>query len=230
MSRSRLAVRPIEPGDDRAVRRLFDETVGLGRPLPFAVGAYRHYQGICLDWYLGRGRVDGAVAVDGLEVCGYALVCVRPADYERWLRRRAMSFLLRSGAAATRRSPSGQFLRLRIADAWYSWRDPFAAPMAAHAHLNLAPKARGGGAARMLVDHIDQRCRLAGFPGWCGEMNAPAGRRSAALQRLGAEIVHRVPNQTLSWLRGEAVERLTVVRRLEPSTSHGAEEPTRLIA
>jgi hypothetical protein len=54
----------------------------------------------------------------------------------------------------------------------------------------------------------------AGFESWDGEMNARAGRRVAALNRWGAEIVSRRPNGTLSWLTGSPVERLTVLRRV----------------
>ena len=207
-------VRPLEPGDDAAVRWLFAQTVGLGRPLPFPVDLFDLYQALCLDWYLGPGRSDAAVAVDDHAVSGYALVCTRPADYERWLRRKALGFLVRSGVAALRPSLSGRFLRLRIVDAWHARRHPISPPMSAHAHLNLAPRARRGPGARMLVEHIDERCRLAGLPGWFGEMNAPAGRRSGALVRLGATVVHRSPNRTLSWLCDTPVERMTVVRTL----------------
>lgn len=45
-------------------------------------------------------------------------------------------------------------------------------------------------------------------------MNARVGHRSRALERLGAIVIHRAPNHTLSWLLGQPVERLTVARRL----------------
>jgi hypothetical protein len=50
-------------------------------------------------------------------------------------------------------------------------------------------------------------------------MNALAGRRSRALERLGAMIVHRAPNHTLSWLLSQPVERLTVARWLPPASA-----------
>ena len=215
MGATRGTVRPVRAGDDPAVRELFAQTVGLGRPLPFPVAAFEHYQALCLDWYLGPGRADAAVAVDGAHVCGYALVCTRPQEFERWLRSRALLFLVRTAWPAMGRSESGRFLRLRVADAWTSRRHRFPPPMAAHAHLNLAVGQRAGAIGRLLVDHIDQRCRLAQLPGWFGEMNTPVGRRAGALERLGASVVHRAPNHTMSWLCGQPVERLTVVRRLE---------------
>jgi hypothetical protein len=83
-----------------------------------------------------------------------------------------------------------------------------------HAHLNLRPGLRAGWAGRWLADHVDAVCRRAGAPAWYGEINAPAGRRAAALERLGGEVVDRAPNRTLSALIGAEVERLTVLRRL----------------
>jgi hypothetical protein len=215
MGGTRLTVRPVRASDDPAVRELFAQTVGLGRPLPFPVAAFEHYQALCLDWYLGPGRADAAVAVDGAHVWGYALVCTHPKEFERWLRSRALLFLVRTAWPALSRGESGRFLRLRVADAWQSRRHRFAPPMAAHAHLNLAAGQRAGVTGRLLVDHIDQRCRLAHLPGWFGEMNAPVGRRARALERLGARVVHRAPNHTLSWLCGQPVERLTVVRHID---------------
>jgi hypothetical protein len=86
--------------------------------------------------------------------------------------------------------------------------------MPAHAHLNLTPSVRAGRGGRLLGDHIDSRVRRAGLPGWYGEINAIAGRRAAALERLGGEIVHRAHNHTLSAFAHRRIDRLTVVRRL----------------
>ncbi len=108
---------------------------------------------------------------------------------------------------------ASRFLRLRVRDGWHMWRHSVDAPFPAHAHINLAaPRPRLGG--RLLADHVDLRCRQAGLPGWFGEMNALVGHRARALERLGADIVHRAPNHTMSWLVGRPVERLTVARRV----------------
>ena len=97
------------------------------------------------------------------------------------------------------RSESGRFLRLRVADAWTSRRHRFPPPMAAHAHLNLAVGQRAGAIGRLLVDHIDRRCRLAQLPGWFGEMNTPVGRRAGALERLGrASCIGHQPHHELA--------------------------------
>jgi hypothetical protein len=155
----------------------------------------------------------------GGRITGYTLVCTDAAAHERWQRVHAAEF----SARVARRLVGGRlppdasrFLRLRLKDGWAMWRHGVVAPLPAHAHINLACHSRGALAGRRLADHVDRRCRLAGLPGWFGEMNAVAGRRAHALERLGGTIVHRAPNHTLSWLVGRPVERLTVARWLPP--------------
>ncbi len=211
----RVMVRPLVPSDEDSVRRLFRETVALGKPLPFPVAHFERYERLCLDWYLTDGQEDGAVAVCDGQICGYALVCTKPSSHRRWVRWRGALFPIRIMLPALRRTDGGRFYRLRLRDGWRMWRNGPPDPMPAHVHLNLVASERGRETGRLLVDHIDQRCEQAGLPGWFGEMNAPAGHRARALERLGAVIVHRAPNLTLSWVLGRSVERLTVVRRID---------------
>jgi hypothetical protein len=62
---------------------------------------------------------------------------------------------------------------------------------------------------------------MAGLSGWYGEINAVEGRRAKALELLGS-IVHKAPNHTLSWLVGQPVERLTLVRSLSSADERAA--------
>ncbi len=160
--------------------------------------------------------------VDGDTVLGYALVCLDAAAYRRWAVPAALAWGGRAaaGIAAGRlRGPAARFVRLRIADGLASWRAGPLAPAPAHAHVNLARGARGGAGFR-LTAHVDERCAEAGLDGWYGELNARAGRRATAVEQRGGRVVARAPNRTLSWLAGEPVERLTVVRRLPDLRLH----------
>jgi hypothetical protein len=220
-------LRSLRTGDDEAVRALFRETVCLGRPLPFDVPDWDAYESLCLDWYLGAGRDDAGVLVEGGNITGYTLVCTDAASYHKWQREHATHF----SALVARRLVSGRlhpdasrFLRLRLKDGWDMWRHGIVPPLPAHAHINLACQSRATLAGRLLADHVDRRCRLAGLPGWYGEMNAVAGRRARALERLGGTVVHRAPNHTLSWLLGQPVERLTVARWLPSVTGRERED------
>jgi hypothetical protein len=216
----KLIVRPFRDSDGAAIRHIFRSTIALGQPLPFPLPDFQRYESLCLDWYLTEGAVDAAVLDTGVSVVGYALVCTRPERYRRWNRRRALRF---TGRIMTRLAvgrygkEARRFYRLRMRDGWTLWRAGGDDPMPAHAHCNLLPGVRAGSAGRMLADHIDDRCRAAGVDGWFGEINAPCGRRAQALVRLGATVVRRAPNVTLSWLAGKPVERLTIVRHL-PAT------------
>jgi hypothetical protein len=213
-----LSVRPLAVGDDEAVRRTFRSTLVLGVSAPFVLPDLDRYEQLCLDWYLTEGRQWAAVVEDDDgDVAGYLLACPDTAGHERWLRVQAVRFTTRvlAGAASGRYPRAARtFWRLRLQDGWLAWRQGVPAPFPMHVHLNLVPGLRATQAGRLLVGHADAVCRAVGGTGWFGEVNAPVGRRAAAFERLGAEVVHRTPNLTFSWVRGEPVERLTVVRVL----------------
>lgn len=213
-----LAVRGLAgPADDQEIRRIFRSTVVLGRAVPFALPDLEHYEDLCLGWYLTAGRRWAAVLVGPSGVVGYVLVCPDNRVHDRWLRPRALRFTTRvlMGTATGRYQPlARRFWHLRLADGWHAWRDGVEPPMPAHVHVNLDPAARAAQAGRLLAGHADAVCTAAGLPGWCGEMNARAGHRGRALERLGGVVVHRTPNRTFSWVRGEPVERLTAARPL----------------
>lgn len=203
-----------DPADDEVVRDIFWSTIRLGGRLD-AVVRLRRYEELCLGWYLGPERALVRLLCEGGRPVGYVLLGTRRQAHRRWQRRRAVMFALTGAAAlaAQRHDPStARFVRLRLIDGWTLRSSPV--PMAVHVHLNLLPSARAGRGARLLVDHVDAVCRRLGEPGWFGEVNAPVGRRAAALGRVGLEVVHRAPNRTLSSVLQQPVERLTVVRSL----------------
>ena len=221
----RPTVRSLQPGDDDAIARLFDDTVLLGSPLSQLPVTFEYYRALSLGWYLGPGRDDAAVAADAdNEVVGYTLVCTDERAAARAARRGAATLARRVTAAAARGhldAASRAFYRARARDAWALVLTRRSPPAAVHAHLNVCSDARTFSVARALVDHIDTRCRLAGHGAWYGEMNERHGSRAGALERLGATIVSTAPNHTLSDLLGEPVRRLTLVRRLP---AHGGAE------
>lgn len=209
-----LTVRPLDDGDDDAVRDIFWSTIQLGSPLVEVTRLHR-YEELCLGWYLGPERHLVRLLCNGDRPVGYVLMGTGDPDHRRWVRRRAAMFAVTGVAAlATRRvgPVTARFVRLRLLDGWALRKAPD--PMAVHIHLNLVRSARAGRGAHLLTAHVDAVCRRLGEPGWFGEVNAPVGRRSAALERLGFEVVHRAPNRTLSAMLERPIERLTVVRHL----------------
>lgn len=216
-----MIVRPLAPGDDAAVRRIFRATLGLGRPVPFPLPGLRRYEHLCLDWYLGPGRADAAVAEHDGAVVGYATVCTDGTAHARATRREALRFTAWAVTClATGRlpAPARTFWRLRLVDGWLAWRHAAGRRPPAHAHVNLDATARGTNAASLLLAHVDARARAAGLSGWQGEVNAVRGRRRLALERLVGPVVDTVPNRTYSWLAARPVDRLTVDRTIPAAT------------
>jgi hypothetical protein len=220
--REGAVVRPLTESDEVELRRLFRETMVMGVPLPFSLEDGGRYESLCLDWYLGPGHGDAAVVDADGPIVGFALVCTDPAAYRRWVRTRAARYALYSLHTLLRtdpRAPISRFHRSRLRDGWVMLRNP-TPQFAAHAHINVLPHELARWAGGSLLNFVDERCRISGWPGWSGEINAVAGRRAKALERIVGPVVHRSRNHTLSWLTGRPVERLTVTRTLPPvSTS-----------
>ena len=201
--------------DHDRIRAVFARTLALGRPV--TVDGLDAYARFCLDWYLDAPGGTVAVHTDDGVVEGYVLVCTDEEAFDRHQRRAALRYLLALVALAVRGGLTGdtwRFHRLRLLDGWYLFRHAPVRPAPAHLHQNLLPGARTGRVARALVSVADDAVAAAGHRAWYAEINAPVGRRAGALGRLGATVLHRAPNRTLTALAGEPVERLTVVRHL----------------
>jgi hypothetical protein len=214
-----MIARGLRIGEERAVERIFLDTIASGRPLPFSGPEVDEYTDLCLGWYLGPGR-DDVLVLDHLgSAVGYALVCTDDRAHRRWARPVATTWTVRAARGIlTGRfdEASARFHRLRLRDGWATMLGP-PPPYNAHLHLNVADGHRGGAAGRLLIDAAEERFRAAGVRWWYGEINAPVGRRGAALERRGARIVHRQPNLTLSWLADRPIERLRFTREVPPA-------------
>lgn len=209
-----MNTRGLRPGDDRAVEGLFTATVALGRPLPFACPRFEDYVDLCLGWYLGPGRDDVVLLEELDRIVGYALVCVDGRSHREWVRRVAAGWTVHTvrGILAGRYPREAErFYRLRLRDGWDGLIGP-PPPCPAHLHLNVAETQRGASAGRLLIDAAEQRLRDGGQKQWYGEINVPVGRRAGALERLGARVLLRQPNRTLSWVADRPIERLRVTR------------------
>jgi hypothetical protein len=212
-----VTVRPLGPSDDAAVIDIFGATMLLGRRTEAPLALFDRYADLCLGWYLGPGRADAAVAsIDG-EIVGYALVCADSVGQAKWVRRHTPSLMTTVGG----RLVSGRLDRFsrsfysgRARDARTLWKSGSAPPFPVHAHLNVLPHGRTGTVALHLRDHIDERARCSGSPGWWAEMNAIDGRRERALERLGLHVMSRQRSETMSSLLEREVVRLTLHRPL----------------
>lgn len=209
---------------DHEVRRLFTATVMMGVPAGHDIVCFGWYEHVCLDWYLSAGRRHAAVVVDDADdaVVGYALMCADERSFNRWTSRA----IGRTAAVVLWKLVTGRLDRRSIAFWWQRTRDAVELrrrhaqpPARAHAHMNVRAGNRSGGASLRLLAFLDECAVAAGEPRWYGEINTFDESRVRALQRLGLDVVHRSPNMTLSRYFGRPVERLTVVRDVQRSST-----------
>jgi ribosomal protein S18 acetylase RimI-like enzyme len=160
-------VRPYEPADREALRRVCFETGLMGGPVSHLYGDLDSFADMFCTWYLDHEPESVGVVDDGTgAAAGYLVGCVdtrRAARPERVM-----------AAAALRRG-----LLFRPATAGFLWRsigDIVAAGFdveehvdlrryPAHLHIDLLPHVRGTGLGRVLMSNWLDRLRSLGVPG-----------------------------------------------------------------
>jgi len=202
-----------------AVEDLFRATMLAGGPIPFFLHGLDHYTHFALDWYFSAPGGHVLVALDNDRVAGYALVATDPVAYARHLRRALASLALRLSthlALGRINAESRSFYRDRVGDSWRIWRDRRRVDVhdEPHVHMNVVADARRGTTAAALVDAVDAIVRTAGHGSWIGEVNAAAGRRRRALERVVGTILDERHNVTASRILGTPIVRYTVRRRV----------------
>jgi hypothetical protein len=81
-----------------------------------------------------------------------------------------------------------------------------------HVHLNVVSGYNDGSVSLRLRAHADNVCISSGAAAYFGEMNSIGKRRTLGLRRVGGEIIDQSTNRTFSWLTGQDIHRLTMVR------------------
>lgn len=216
-------IRPMQPTDAVEIRRIFRETLSRTGTTPVQLGDLRSYEDLCLDWYLRFGEV--LVVVHDDRVAGYLLACLDERHHRSWQRRRALRWAASSlleVATGRRRAAARRFVLLRLRDGLTTWRHAAKPPADAHAHVNLEPQLRAGRIGPSLARRMDVLTLTAGLTAWYGEMNRPRERHHHTLERRGIRIVDRRPSATFSWLAGEPIERLTLVRQVRDRRTDAA--------
>ena len=214
-------------GREEQIRRLFWETVTIGHPLPFELTCAKHYENLGLNLYLINGAADSTVALVDGEVVGYSLVCCDSESFHQ-VHRKYFVILVASVLLAliTGRSnkESRRFYWLRLQDSLTISRTRKVLPknVHMHAHLNVGHGFQDGSVSRKLRDHADRVCLSYGATAYFGEINAVGGRRILGLHRVGGQIVNDSTNKTFSWLTGQDVHRLTLIRHLAANEQQAA--------
>ena len=214
-------------GWEKQIRQLFWETVTIGHPLSFELSCAKQYEDLGLNWYLVHGAKDSTVALVDGKVIGYCLVCCDSTSFHKSQRRHfailVWSVLL---ALVTGRSnkESRRFYWLRLQDSLTISRTRKVLPknVHMHVHLNVGHGFQDGSVSRRMRDHADQVCLSHGATAYFGEINAVGGRRILGLHRVGGQIVNDSANKTFSWLTGQDVHRLTLIRHLNANDQQAA--------
>ena len=216
-----MKLRPLQPGDDAEIKNIFMETIVMGQPLHFKIRFQDDFAHVCLGWYLKYARDLGrCIVTDEGQVVGYVLICADEEKFNRWMYIQTIRLMVKSLAVAPfgllRGGTWGLYWR-RVADGAKLTRQELPTHFDMHAHVNMRSHARFGAGGLQSLRYVDEQAAILGFAGWYADINSKSGRRSASLERLGGQIIQRSCNRTLSWLAGESIERLRVVRRATPT-------------
>ena len=215
-----MKLRPLQPGDDADIKNIFMETIVMGQPLHFKIRFQDDFAHVSLGWYLENARDLGrCIVTDEGQVVGYVLICADEKKFNRWMYVQTIHLMVKSLAVAPigllRGGTWGLYWR-RVADGAKLTRQELPEHFDMHAHVNMRSHARFGAGGLQSLRYVDEQAAILGFAGWYADINSKSGRRSASLERLGGQIIQRSYNRTLSWLAGESIERLRVVRRAAP--------------
>lgn len=202
-----------------AIEDLFRATMVAGGPMPFFLNGSDLYTHFSLHWYFDNPSARVFVALDNGRVIGYALVATDPVAYGRSVKRGLAELALKLSLQLVLGRIDRQsraFYRARARDSWNIWRDRRRIDVhdEPHAHMNVVTDARLGTTAAALVAAVDATVRASGNHSWIGEVNAEAGRRRRALERVVGTVLDERPNVTASRLTGRTIVRYTVRRPL----------------
>ena len=168
---SEISIRPYEPGDRAAVRRICHETGFMGEPVDWLWRDVESFAELFTGWYTDHEPQSASVIdIDG-QVKGYLLGCedtARSASeaivFARQIVRRGI--LVRRGTAGT----AWRMIGDGIVDVTVRRVDPRAAEVhdarwPAHLHIDLLPEARGLGLGRRLIQRWFAHLTAQGIPG-----------------------------------------------------------------
>ncbi|MFD3464189.1 GNAT family N-acetyltransferase [Nocardia fluminea] len=201
---------------DRAEMRLLFERAGQGSPTEALWGHADSEAAVYLDPYMELEPESLFVAEKGGELVGYLTGCVNtvafPSEdtriaealrrYRPFRTRPALVFFSRStvdvlGAAIRRKATAGEFDNSR-------WP--------AHLHINVAPEARGTGAAAGMMDRWFDRLLVEQVPGCHLQTLVENARAVRFFERMGFAPHGGTPAVPGLRYQGARVHQLTMVR------------------
>lgn len=213
-----IEVRRFAEADRAQLRELFGRA-GEGSPTASLWGHLESEAAVYLEPYMDLEPESLFVAVHDGELVGYLTGCVDssafPSESER------MDRAIRAYRLVFRRAPAAFFARSMLDMARSAIRrEPTAADFVdatwpAHLHINVAPAARGTGAAAELMNQWLERLRSVGSPGCYLQTLVENGRAVRFFERMG--FTKHGPTPLVPGLRyeGGRLHQLTMVQSIQ---------------
>ena len=158
-------IRPYQPADREAIRRICFETGYMGEPIDWLWRDRESFADLITRYYTDREPESILVAARGREVVGYLTGCV-DSERARGAAGREIRRLLRSGALL--RPGLAAFLGRALIDVVRDRGAPeesLGARWPAHLHIDFLPEGRGKGLGRRILTQWFERLRGLGVPG-----------------------------------------------------------------
>lgn len=214
-------VRPFEPRDRAAVRRICADTGCMGTPIDPVFCDRDVFADYLTRYYTDWEPESASVAVDDTtgEVVGYRLGCRRP-DWNRFAAAAlATGVIFPKGLwrLATFQYDRASLRFLRWIATKAGDETPPAPEHAAHFHINLLPAYRNGEATRRLIfPFVEQVARDGRLRGVYGQMQVRDDRRTARVfERYGFEIIARRRITKFDHLSAEPIYLATIYREFK---------------
>lgn len=213
-------VRPYEPKDKPAIRRICADTGWLGEPIDPIFEDRELFADFLTTYYLDHEPDSCWVAEKDGKVIAYAIGSVRPRQHERLNRHIGWRCALKG------------FWRLigfrygKNSRAFIKWivfrsnkEDPLSLPDAAHMHWNMLPEARGTEVGRSFLKAFIEHALNHGMKKMYGHMTIPPGKRSTRIfERMGWKEIDRKKQTKYEGYTDGDVYTITLYRELDEPT------------
>jgi len=212
---SELTIRPYEPRDREAVRRLCCETGYLGRPIDPVFEDRELFADFLTRYYTDHEPQSCFVMEQGGEVKGYLLGSRMPLRHQCFSLLTNVGLILKGVFRYPKYSRrSKDFVSWIVRN---SWREVPAAPRkTAHFHFNILPEAQSIGGTRVLLDSYFSYLRECGDRAVFGQVVTSASRRPARVfERYGFEVINRSRITKFDQIQDKPVYLCTVLKKLD---------------
>jgi ribosomal protein S18 acetylase RimI-like enzyme len=219
MSAAEIHIRPYEPRDRDAVRKLCCETGFLGKPIDPVFEDRELFADYLTSYYTDVEPESCFVMEHDQEVKGYLLGSRRPFRQQVHSFFQNLSLFVRAAVRYHRYKPATkEFIAWILKN---SWKEVPAAPRrTAHFHFNVLPEAQGVAGTRLLMNAYFQYLEACGEKAVFGQMVTFESRRGAkVLERYGFRVIER--RELTKWKdkHPEPVYLTTVIKDLTPAKS-----------